>query len=49
MTDVERFWDALRVKWPTPQPSWHELNPHRQMMIMQSLQIMIQTMEMPNE
>jgi hypothetical protein len=45
MSDVERFWDALRPKWTnTPQKSWHELSPQKQMMIMQALQIMIQAM-----
>jgi len=49
MTDVELFWNALRAKWSGPTVSWHELHPQRQLMIMQSLQLMIQTMSMPNE
>jgi len=48
MSEVERFWDAIRAKWPQPQPSWHELHPQKQMMIIQALNTMIQVMEIPN-
>ena len=45
MSDVGRFWEALRVKWThSPQKPWNELSPQKQMMIIQSLQIMIQAM-----
>lgn len=45
MSDVEKFWEALRPKWTdTPQKPWNELSPQKQHMIMQALQIMIQAM-----
>jgi len=45
MSDVERFWDALRPKWTnTPQGSWHELSPEKQMIIIQALNMMIHAM-----
>jgi hypothetical protein len=49
MSDVERFYTAVCAKWPSPQPPWNELHPQRQMIIVQSLQLMIQAMSMPNE
>ncbi len=37
MNDVERYWEAIRKKWPTPTPSYHELDPMEQMMLVQSI------------
>jgi hypothetical protein len=37
MTDVERYWEAIRAKWPQPTKPWHELHPMHQQMIMQSI------------
>ncbi len=45
MSDVEKYWDAIRAKWPTPQPSWHELAPQKQIMIIQSLNMLIAVMQ----
>jgi hypothetical protein len=45
MSDVEKYWDAIRAKWPTPQPSWHELDPQKQIMIIQSLNMLIAVMQ----
>lgn len=42
MSDVERFWEAIRRKWPTPQPSFHQLDPMEQMMLVQAINIILQ-------
>jgi hypothetical protein len=42
MTDVEKFWEAIRKKWPTPQPSFKELGAMEQMMLVQSINIVLQ-------
>ena len=45
MSDVEKYWDAIRAKWPTPQPEWSKLDPQRQMMIIQSINLLIGAMQ----
>jgi hypothetical protein len=42
MSDVERYWEAIRKKWPTPTPSYRELDPMEQMMLVQSINIVLQ-------
>ena len=42
MSDVERFWEAIRKKWPTPQPSFHQLDPMEQMMLIDCTNIILQ-------
>lgn len=42
MSDVEKFWEAIRRKWPTPQPSFHQLDPMEQMMLVQAINIILQ-------
>jgi len=49
MSDTERLWEAIRLKWPTPLPVWAELHPQRQMMILQSLNLLIYAAHMPND
>lgn len=42
MNEVEQYWEAIRKKWPTPQPSYHQLDPMEQMMLVQSINILLQ-------
>lgn len=42
MSDVEKYWEAIRKKWPTPTPSYHQLDPMEQMMLVQSINIVLQ-------
>jgi len=45
MSDVERYWNAIRAKWPNPTPEWKDLDPQRQMMIMQSINLLLQVLQ----
>ena len=42
MSDVEQYWEAIRKKWPNPTPSYHQLDPLEQMMLVQSINILLQ-------
>jgi hypothetical protein len=42
MSEVEQYWNAIIKKWPTPQPSYHQLDPMEQMMLVQSINILLQ-------
>jgi len=45
MSDVEKYWDAIRAKCDKPQPAWHDLDPQRQMMIIQSINMLISVLQ----
>lgn len=42
MSEVEQLWEALRKKWHHPLPSYHQLDPMEQMMLVQSINILLQ-------
>ena len=42
MSDVEQYWEAIKKKWPHPLPSYHQLDPVEQMMLIQSINILLQ-------
>lgn len=42
MSEVEQYWEALRKKWSHPTPSYNELDPMEQMMLVQSINILLQ-------
>jgi len=42
MSEVEKYCEAIRKKWPTPTPSYHHLDPMEQMMLVQSINILLQ-------
>ena len=42
MSDVERYWEAIRKKWSHPLPSYQQLDPMEQMMLVQSVNILLQ-------
>ena len=41
MSDVEKYWEAIIAKWPSPVVAWHHLGPQDQMMVLQSINILI--------
>jgi hypothetical protein len=47
MSDVEKFWEALRSKWGAPTRSFSQLDPMQQMMLIQSINQMIQLLNTP--
>jgi hypothetical protein len=42
MSEVEQYWNAITKKWPHPVPSYHQLDPMEQMMLVQSINILLQ-------
>jgi hypothetical protein len=42
MNEVERYWEAIRKKWPHPVPNYHQLDPLEQHMLVQSINILLQ-------
>lgn len=46
MSDVERYYNAIRAKWPEPLPDWHNLGIQRQQMVIQSINILIHALHM---
>lgn len=49
MTDTEKYWEAIRAKWPQPTKSWHELHPIHQQMIMQSINQLLEVLYERNQ
>jgi len=47
MSDVEKFWEALRAKWGAPTRPFNQLDPMEQMMLIQSINQMIQLLNTP--
>jgi hypothetical protein len=44
MSDIEKYYAAIITKWPTPMPPWNDLAPQRQMMFIQSFNLLIQAL-----
>lgn len=44
MTDIETYYNAVIKKWPNPMPTWGTLDPHRQMMFIQSFNLLMQAL-----
>jgi hypothetical protein len=44
MSDVERFYEAARVKFPNARP-WNQLNPMEQVQIVQSINMILSVMD----
>ena len=42
MSEVEQYWEAIRKKWPHPVPSYHQLHPMDQNMLLDSINILLQ-------
>ena len=40
--NVASFWNAIIKTWPTPQPTYEQLNPMEQMMLVQAINIVLQ-------
>lgn len=41
MTDVEIYYEAIRKKWSHPSKPWHELHPQQQIMVVQSINLLL--------
>lgn len=39
------FYNAIRTKWPGTTVEWHQLDPQRQMMLIQAINLTIQAMQ----
>ena len=44
MSDVEKYWEAVRGKWPSPLPAFNQLSMQEQMMVIQSINILLQVL-----
>jgi len=46
MSEVERFWEAVRFKWSGDivQKPWNELSPEKQQLLMQIINMIIHAM-----
>jgi len=44
MSDVEKFYEAVRKNFPNSKP-WHELNPMQQMQLVQGINMIIGVMQ----
>jgi hypothetical protein len=42
MSDVEKYWEAIRNLCNPKPPAWHELEPVKQMMIVQSINLLLE-------
>jgi hypothetical protein len=48
MSDVERFYEAARKKFPSALP-WNRLNPFQQMQVIQAINMLLQVMNNDEE
>jgi len=44
MTDIEKYYASIITKWPNPMPPWKDLDPQRQMMFIQSFNMLMQAL-----
>ena len=42
MSDVERFYNAIRAKMNPSLPEWHQLDPQRQHLIISGINLILQ-------
>jgi hypothetical protein len=45
MSDVEKYYEAIRKKWPTPTKPWAELSFEEQQLIVISVNIMLHVLQ----
>ncbi len=45
MSEVEKYWDAVRAKWPTPQPAWKDLHPMQQQQVIMSINMLLEVLQ----
>lgn len=41
MSEVEQYYEAARKKWPNPTRPWSKLNGQEQMMVVQSINLLL--------
>jgi hypothetical protein len=44
MSDVEKYWEAIRAKWGGNVPTWNKLEPMDQIRVLQSINEMLQVL-----
>jgi len=49
MSDVEKYWEAVRGKWPSSLPDFNKLPLQEQMMVIQSINLLLQVLNNHNE
>lgn len=42
--EVIEFYEAMRKKWPNPAPEWNQLDPGRQMILIQAINMILQVL-----
>jgi hypothetical protein len=45
MSDVEKYWDALRAKWPRPVPAFKDLHPMHQQQVIMSINLLLEVLD----
>lgn len=45
MSDVERYWEAVGKRWGKPIPAFKDLHPQHQMQVIQSINILLHTLD----
>lgn len=45
MSDVEKYYEAIRKKWPTPTKPWEQLGVNEQLLVMQSINMLLQVLQ----
>jgi hypothetical protein len=45
MSDVEKYYEAIRKKWPRPTKPWAELSVEQQQMLVYSINLLIQALQ----
>lgn len=45
MSDVEKYWDALRAKWSRPVPAFKDLHPMHQQQVVMSINLLLEVLD----
>ena len=45
MSDVEKYYEAIRKKWPTPTKPWEQLNAEQQHLVTLSINMMLHVLQ----
>jgi hypothetical protein len=45
MSDVEKYYEAVRKKWPTPTKPWAQLSVEQQQMVVHSINLLLHVLQ----
>lgn len=45
MSDVEKYYEAIRKKWPNPTKPWEQLTAEQQHMVVLSINLMLHVLQ----